>query len=142
MSFFNNLYNILQKDEQWVVTELQKVWVEAQAGAKVLTSDINGIFSWVKAHQSQLQSIMTVALQGVALAGGVPQLAPLIPVATTALDAAEVTIDALAKSVAASSPSADLATAATNTYHAVIDARTAVTQVLKAATSSVAAPTT
>lgn len=136
MSFFSNLYDIIQKDEQWVVTELQKAISEAKAGAAVLTADINGVTGWIKAHQAQLQSIMTIALQGVALAGGVPQLAPLIPVATTALDAAEVGIDALSKSVLAQTPSNDLATTATNTYHAVIDARTAVTSVLKAATSS------
>lgn len=141
MSFFTNLYDIIQKDEQWVVTELQKAYSEAQAGAAVLTADINGVFSWIKAHQAQLQGIMTVALQGAALAGGVPQLAPFVPIAVTALDASEATIDALASSVSAQTPAPDLLTAGVNAYHTVIDARTAVTAVLKAATST-AAPAT
>jgi hypothetical protein len=136
MNWFTNLENTLAKDEQWVVTQITNGWNALQAGEKALETDVLGIFSWINTNQSSILAVFKTALVDLSAIGAfVPQTAPIVATATTAIDAATAAIDALASGIQkGTTPISTL----TNAYHAVKTAQSAVAVVLKAKT---AAPT-
>ena len=141
MSWLTNLENTFVKDETWVVSELAKGWAALQADETTAETDILGIFSWLNTYHSQIISVASTALNGLATIGAlIPQTAPMVATATTAIDAATAAIDVLSKGI--QKGSTPLSTAV-NAYHAVKTAQSAVNVVLKAKTAApVPAPAT
>ena len=133
MNWFANLENSFVKDEEWVVSELAKGWQALQTAEKTAETDILGIFSWINTNHSQILAVFSTALSGLSAVGAlIPQTAPMVATATTAIDAATAAVDVLAKGI--QQGSTPLSTAV-NAYHAVKTAQSAVAVVLKAKTA-------
>lgn len=137
MSLLANLEALIQKDEQWVVAEIAKGWQALQTAEQTAAIDIENLFKWISTHQQDILNLFQGVLSDLATVGSIiPQAAPIIATATTAIDAATAAVDVLSKGVTAGST--PLSTIA-NAYHAVKTAQTAVTGVLKQATTKPAA---
>ncbi len=132
-SLWTRWWSGVQKDEQWVVTEIAKGWAALQKETKTAETDLLGIFNWISAHQVGITNTFKGVLEGLAVVGAaVPQTAPAVATATIAIDAATAAIDALSKGI--QQGSTPLSTAV-NAYHAVKQAQTAVNAVLVQATA-------
>ena len=133
MSFLKNIGKTIVKDEQWLVSEIAKGWAAIQAEAHKIEIDVLGIFNWISAHHQSIQAVFTGVLNDLAIVGAIlPQTAPVVATATTAIDAATAAIDILSKGI--QQGTTPLSTVA-NAYHAVKDAQTAVNAVLKQGTT-------
>lgn len=137
MSFWTTLTGTIQKDEQWVVSEIAKAWADIQAVGQTIQMDVNNVQKWIAAHHLDIVNLLQGALAGFQAVGVVlPAVAPEVAAATVAVDAATAAVDSLSKSVLSGvTPISTIV----NTYHAVKDAQTAVNAVLKTGTSAPAA---
>lgn len=123
----------VKKDEQWVAAELAKGWQLLQTVGHTIDVDIQGVFAWISTNHLAITNTLQGALTAFQTVGSIiPGAAPAVVTATAAIDAATAAVDVLSKAVVAGST--PLSTAV-NAYHAVIDARTAVTAVLKQGTT-------
>ncbi len=133
MTWWTNLWTAVEKDEKWVVSELAKGWQLLQTVGHTLDVDIQGVFGWISTNHLAITNGFKGALSALAAVGAViPQSAPAVIAATLAIDAATAAVDSLSKAIVAGNT--PLSTAV-NAYHAVKDAETAVTSVLKQATT-------
>jgi len=137
MSFLTNIESVLQKDEQWVVNEIAKGWKALQTAEQTVATDVLSVFQWIQAHQQDILALFQGVLTDLAAIGSIiPQTAPAVATATTAIDAATAAIDTLAGGI--NKGSTPLSTVA-NAYQAVKSAQNAVNAVLKQGTSQPAA---
>ena len=127
-------WNTIQKDEQWVVNEIAKGWAALQKAEQTVATDVTGVFAWITAHHQDILNLFTSVLKDLAVVGVImPSSNTLVSGATLAIDAATAAIDSLAHGIqTGNTPLSTLS----NAYHAVKDAQTAVTQVLKKGTSA------
>lgn len=133
MSWWTNFTKTVQKDEQWVVKEIAQGWAAIKAEAHKIEVDVLGVFDWIQKHQVAIETVFKGVLNDLAVVGSLlPQTAPVVAAATTAIDAATAAIDVLSKGIQAG---ATPLSTVTNAYHAVKDAQTAVNAVLKAGTT-------
>ena len=133
MSWWTNFTKAVQKDEQWVVKEIAQGWTAIKAEAHKIEVDVLGVFDWIQKHQVAIETVFKGVLNDLAVVGSLlPQTAPVVAAATTAIDAATAAIDILSKGIQAG---ATPLSTVTNAYHAVKDAQTAVNAVLKAGTT-------
>ena len=113
------------KDEKWVVAEIAKGW---ETGA----ADIKGLFDYIAAHQTQIDTVASAILSNVsfvaALAGH-----PEVGAAATAITVSAKAIADLAANVDNKTPMSlqDVVSA----LHTVKDAQSAVNDLVKAATA-------
>lgn len=136
-SFVAKVEADLGKGEQWVVSEIAKGWQALQSAEQTAAVDVQSLFAWISAHHQDVLALFSGVLTDLAAIGSViPQTAPAVAVATTAVDAATAAIDVLSKGITAGST--PLSTIA-NAYHSVKDAQVAVTAVLKQGTAKPAA---
>lgn len=83
-----------QKDETWVVAELQKGWTILETDTQTAAIDATNIVGWVQAHQQQILTVFQGALTGAEEIGSIiPGAAPEVAAATVAIDAATAAID-------------------------------------------------
>ena len=138
MSWLTDLEGDFEITEQKIATALAKAWTELQSAETIVVDDIAAIFNWIQTNQSGILSLFQGFLTDAAAIGSViPQIAPEVAVATTAVDAATAAVDILAKGYAAGST--PLSTIV-NAYAAVKTASSAVNTVLKAGTAQPATP--
>jgi len=132
-AWLSNFEAAALKDEQWVVNEIAVGWQTLQKAEQTVAVDVQNIFAWLQAHHADILALFQGVLSGAAAIGSLlPQTAPAVSVATTAIDAATAAIDQLSKGITAGTT--PLSTI-TNAYHVVKDAQTAVNNVLKVATA-------
>lgn len=133
MSWWTNIVSTVQKDEKWVAAELAKGWHLLQSVGHTIQVDAVGIENWLNNNHSSTVALFKGALTAIEAVGSVlPQSAPAVAIATTAIDAATAAVDAISKSVLAGpTPLSTLV----NGYHAVKDAQNAVNTVLKQGTT-------
>ncbi len=127
MSWFSRV----QKDEQWVVSEVAKGWAALDKGVAHATIDIKGLFDYVAQHQTQIDGIAQTLLSDVnviaALAGQ-----PEVAATATAIGASAQIITNLAANMDKGSvPLSQVVDA----LHAVKDSQTAVNALVKRATA-------
>ncbi len=136
MNWWTDLTTQVVKDEKWVATELARGWQLLQTVGHTIDVDIQGVFTWISVNHLAITNTLQGALSAFQVVGSITGNAPAVIAATVAVDAATAAVDALSKAVVAGST--PLSTAV-NAYHAVKDAETAVTTVLKAGTTKPAA---
>ncbi len=127
MSWFSRV----QKDEQWVVSEVAKGWAALDKGVAHTAIDIKGLFDYVAQHQTQIDGIAQTLLSDVnviaALAGQ-----PEVAATATAIGASAQIITNLAANMDKGSvPLSQVVDA----LHAVKDSQTAVNALVKRATA-------
>jgi hypothetical protein len=134
MSLWSTITGAVKKDEQWVVAEIAKAWKDIENLGQSLQMDVKGVESWITAHHLDIVNLLQGALTDLRAVGTIlPVSAPVVAGATLAVDAATAAVDALSKSVlSGTTPISSIV----NTYHAVKDAQTAVTSVLKTGTTA------
>lgn len=125
MSFsLSGLFGTVAKGEQWVVSEIAKGWATGSA-------DIKGLFDYIAAHQTSIDSAVQTMLGDVnviaALAGH-----PEVSAAATAIAVSAQAITDLAANVDKGQAALPDVVAA---LHTVKDAQTATNALIKAATS-------
>lgn len=135
-SEIDKLNAAIQKDEAWVVSEINKGWQLLESVGHTIEVDIEGIFSYISTHQQQILANLHSALVFLApletvVAGSSPAGA-IVSAALTAINAATAATNVLGKAVVAGNT--PLSTAV-NAFHALKDAQTAVNAVVKQATS-------
>ena len=133
MSFWSSV----QKDEKWVIAEVSKGWAALESGAKTAVIDIKGLFDYVAAHQTQIDTTAQAILSDVSLLASLAGHPEVGAVAATVAASAQA-ITALAANVDKGSvPLGDVVSA----LHTVKDAQTAVNSLVKVATTKPAKAT-
>jgi hypothetical protein len=133
MTFWSSITGAIQTDEQWVVAEIAKGWADIQTFGQTIQMDVKAVETWIASNHAGIISLFQGALTGLeAIGSAIPMAAPEVAAATLAIDAATAAVDTLSKHVL--SGTTPISTVM-NTYHAVKDAQTAVTAVLKAGTA-------
>lgn len=122
---FEAKFQVFETD---IVTWVNQAWVEVQAVESWVDNELTTIAAWIAAHQTDINALFSTA------AALVPQAAPEITLAETALAAAGAASTALAAGLKAGSTPASTIS---NAYSAVKAASSAVNAVLQVA----AAPT-
>lgn len=137
MSWLSDFEATAQKDEQWVVKEIATGWQALQTAEQTAAVDVVNLFGWIQAHQQQILTVFQGVLTDAAVIGSlIPETAPEVAIATTALDAATAAIDVASAGVTAgSTPLSTLA----NAYQLSKTAASAVNAVLQQATAKPAA---
>jgi len=120
-----------QVTENNIVTWINQAWTEVKAVESWVDNELTTIASWIAAHQADINSLFSTA------AALVPQAAPEIALAETALAAAGAASTALAAGLKAGSTPASTIS---NAYTAVKTASSAVNAVLAKAAAPTAAP--
>ncbi len=132
----DKLNTAIQKDEAWVVAEINKGWVLLDSVGHTVDVDIQGIFHYISGHQQQIISSLHSALSVITTVGVfIPATAPaavIIQAALTAINAATAATNVLGQAVVAGPT--PLSTAV-NAFHALKDAQSAVNAVVKQATN-------
>ena len=120
-----------KKTEQWVVAEVQKGWAALEAGAKAVEIDIKGLFDYVAAHQTQIDSTAQAILGDVSMVAALAGH-PEVGATAAAIGASAQAITALAANMDKGAvPLHDIV----NALHTVKDAQTAVNSLVKVATA-------
>ena len=132
----DKLNTAIQKDETWVVNEINKGWQLLESVGHTMDVDIQNIFKYIAAHQQQIVAGLHNALTAIttvgALVPGTSPAAAIITGALTAINAATAATNVLGQAVVAGTT--PLSTAV-NAFHALKDAQTAVNAVVKQATA-------
>jgi hypothetical protein len=132
----DKLNNSIQKDEAWVVNEINKGWQLLESVGHTIDLDIQGIFHYVSTHQQQIVGYLHNALSALTTVGlmfpATSPAAAIVQTALTAINAATAATNVLGQAIVAGST--PLSTAV-NAFHALKDAQTAVNAVIKHATS-------
>lgn len=133
MSFLSDIEAKFQITEQKVATAIAQAWQDLQTAEQVVVADLEGIVTWIQQHQQDILALFQGFLTDAAAIGSViPQAAPEVAAATTAIDAATAAVNVLAQGFAAgATPVSTIA----NAYQTVKSAQNAVNTVLKQGTS-------
>lgn len=132
----DKLNTAIQKDEAWVVNEINKGWRLLESAGHTLELDIKGIFQYISSHQQQIVTNLHNALSAITAVGAlIPATAPaaaIVQGALTAINAATAATNSLGQHVIAGTTPLSVAVDA---FHALKDAQTAVNAVVKQATA-------
>lgn len=135
-SFVAAVENDFQIAERDVWNFILKAQSELQAGEQKAVQIIDGGFAWIQAHQQDILTTFQAFLTDAAAIGSViPETAPEVAVATTAIDAATAAVDILSKGI--TNGSTPISTFA-NAYSQVKAAASAVSTVIKSGTAPAA----
>jgi hypothetical protein len=138
MSWFTDIFVKVQKDEQWVIAEIAKGWHALETAEQKVVMDAEGVLTYIQTHQAAILATLKVVLTDLAVVGAfIPHSAPIVGVATLAIDASTAAIDALSKAVIDKSTAvSELTTLASASYVAFKGAQSAVNTVLAAKAAS------
>jgi hypothetical protein len=132
----DKLNTAIQRDEAWVVAEINKGWQLLESVGHTVDVDIKGIFQYIATHQQQIVGYLHSALSAMTTVGllfpATSPAAAVVQTALTAINAATAATNVLGQAVV--SGSTPLATAV-DAFHALKDAQTAVNAVVKQATA-------
>jgi hypothetical protein len=119
--------------EQKVASAIAQAWKDLRSVENVIVADLEGIVQWIAQHQQDILGLFQGFLTDAAAIGTViPQTAPAVAAATTAIDAATAAVNVLAQGFATgATPVSTIA----NAYQSVKNAQNAVNAVLKQGTS-------
>lgn len=127
---FENEFQVIETD---VITWINKAWTEVEAIESWVDNELTSIAGWIAAHETDINALFSTA------SALVPQAAPEIAMAETALAAAGAASTALAAGLKQGSTPASTIS---NAYTAVKAASNAVNNVLAIAAAPTAAPAT
>lgn len=140
MSLLSDIEAKFELTEQKVATAIAQAWKDLQTVENVVVADLEGIVQWIQQHQQAILGLFQGFLTDAAAIGAIiPQTAPEVAAATTAINAATAAVNVLAQGFqTGATPVSTIA----NAYQAVKNAQSAVNAVLTQGTSKPAAATT
>lgn len=128
----SSFFGVVQKDEKWVIAEVQKGWAEIQSGVKTATVDLKGIFDYIAAHQTQIDQTAQAILGDVSMVAALAGHPEVGAVAATVSASAQAITNLAAGIDKGTVPLSGVVSA----LHGVKDAQSAVNALVKLATAA------